>query len=125
MRCCRTRARMPSTSSSVLNITGNVISQPNCAAAQTGNAGCGIQDPRTNSYGSGFNNNGGGVYAMLWDDEGIRVFFFPRGSIPSDITNNAPNPNAWGEPMGFWPASTCSPFQFFNSHSAIFDTTLW
>lgn len=61
----------------------------------------------------------------MWTNDGISVYFFERNSIPSDITNNAPLPDGWGQPMAFWPASTCSPFQFFNSHSAIFDTTLW
>ncbi|PSS37199.1 hypothetical protein PHLCEN_2v970 [Hermanssonia centrifuga] len=115
---------MPSSSSSALNITGDVVSTTDCAAAETGNAGCGIRSADTKSYGATFNSNNGGVYAMMWTNDGISVYFFERNSIPSDITNNAPLPDGWGQPMAFWPASTCSPFQFFNSHSAIFDTTL-
>lgn len=64
-------------------------------------------------------------HAVKWDNSGISVYFFPRNSIPSDITSNTPLPNNWGTPMAFWPAAGCNPFQFFNSHSAIFDTTLW
>lgn len=54
---------IPSSSSSALGITGRVVGGTNCAAAETGNAGCGMVDSRSNSYGVGFNNNGGGVYA--------------------------------------------------------------
>lgn len=62
---------------------------------------------------------------MQWDNSGIAVYFFPRSSVPSDITAGSPNPDGWVTPMARWPAATCNPWQFFNSHSVIFDTTLW
>jgi hypothetical protein len=62
--------------------------------------------------------------AVLWDNSGISVWFFSRQSIPSDITASAPVPNGWGTPSAFWPAGTCNPFQFFQNHGVIFDTTL-
>ena len=65
------------------------------------------------------------VDAVQWVDSGISVWFFPRSSIPSDISAGAPNSDNWGTPMAFWPATDCDPSKFFNSHSAIFDTTLW
>jgi hypothetical protein len=34
-----------------------------CAAATSGNAGCGMRSPSDVSFGAGFNDNGGGVYA--------------------------------------------------------------
>lgn len=55
-----------------------------------------------------FNNNGGGVYAMLWTELHIMVYFFPRGSIPADIASSAPTPNkgTWGQPIArFVPTS--------------------
>lgn len=56
---------------------------------------------------------------------GIKVFFFERGSIPSDIASGSPNPTGWGNPNAFWPATDCNPFQYFKQHTFIFDTTLW
>lgn len=61
---------------------------------------------------------------MLWDNAGIAVYFFDRQNIPSDITAQAPVPANWGTPTAFWPATDCNPFQFFQNHGAIFDTTL-
>ncbi|KAI0762075.1 concanavalin A-like lectin/glucanase domain-containing protein [Irpex lacteus] len=115
---------LATSSSSALGISGTLVGGTVCAAASTGNQGCGVRSPQTNSFGASFNDNGGGVYAMQWDDDGVSVYFFPRNNIPDDITANAPLPQNWGNPMAFWPAANCDPFKFFNGHSAIFDTTL-
>ncbi|KAJ6569681.1 concanavalin A-like lectin/glucanase domain-containing protein [Mycena capillaripes] len=95
-----------------------------CAAATSGNAGCGMRSASDVSFGSGFNGNGGGVYAMKWDSSGISVYFFPRGSVPGDIDAEAPQPTTWGLPFAHWPASDCDPWKYFYTHVAIFDTTL-
>jgi hypothetical protein len=62
---------------------------------------------------------------VLWDTSGIKIYFFPRGSIPSDISAGAPQPSKWPAPMANFPSTDCNPYQFFNTHSTIFDTTLW
>ena len=54
---------LPTGNSTQLGISGTVVGGTNCAAAETGNAGCGIQSPQTNTYGAGFNAINGGVYA--------------------------------------------------------------
>jgi len=115
---------LATSSSSALGITGTVVGGTNCAADESNNEGCGVRSANTQSFGGAFNSAGGGVYAMKWDDSGISVFFFPRSSVPSDITAKAPNPDNWGTPVGNWPADNCAPFTFFKTHSAIFDTTL-
>ncbi|KAI0271656.1 glycoside hydrolase family 16 protein [Gloeopeniophorella convolvens] len=116
---------LPSGSAGALGISGSVVGGTDCAAVETGNQGCGVRASQTNSFGAAFNSIGGGVYAMRWDDDdGIAVWFFPRSSIPADITARAPQPDSWGTPSAAWPASGCNPAQFFQDHSAIFDTTL-
>ncbi|KZP32443.1 glycoside hydrolase family 16 protein [Athelia psychrophila] len=115
---------LASASADVLGITGTVVGGTNCAAAESGNQGCGMRSPQGNSFGAPFNANGGGVYAMLWDGAGISIFFFARGSVPADIDTGAPDPTGWGAPMANWPADNCNPSTFFYDHSAIFDTTL-
>ncbi|KAJ8596521.1 glycoside hydrolase family 16 protein [Rhizopogon salebrosus TDB-379] len=115
---------LPSTSSATLNMSGTLVASTDCSASDTGNQGCGVRSNLSNSFGSGFNANGGGVYAMLWDNTGIKIYFFPRGSIPSDIPAGAPQPQKWPAPMANFPSTDCNPYQFFYTHSTIFDTTL-
>ncbi|KAI9325170.1 putative endo-1,3(4)-beta-glucanase [Zopfochytrium polystomum] len=89
-----------------------------CVSPGTDNSGCGVQGNSGNSYGSGFNSAGGGVYAMEWyngSPGAIKVWFFPRGSVPSDLTSNNPNPGNWGTPMAHFPlGSQCAPSHFAN-----------
>lgn len=61
---------------------------------------------------------------MEWTSAGITVWWFPRYAIPSDITNNIPNPSSWPTPIAQFPGSSCNPYQFFYDHYNIFDTTL-
>ncbi|KZT58392.1 glycoside hydrolase family 16 protein, partial [Calocera cornea HHB12733] len=96
----------------------------NCAAAETGDSGCGLTDTTPNNYGTPFNNAGGGVFAMKWDSSGIAVYFWSRANVPSDITSSTPDPSGWPEPIGAWPASQCNPYEYFYNNVAIFDTTL-
>lgn len=115
---------LPTSSASQLNIQGTVVGGTNCAADETGNQGCGVRSSSDTTFGSGFNSIGGGVYAMLWQDSGIQIFFFPRGSTPSDIAAGAPQPDNWPTPMANWPSTNCNMASHFYNHSVIFDTTL-
>lgn len=96
-----------------------VTQTSNCdvnAAGQGSNVGCGVLSSNPQTYGPGFNNIGGGVYATSFTNTGINVWFFPRSSIPSDIKSNTPNPSSWGTPMANFPfsASTCTTDYFKN-----------
>lgn len=65
------------------------------APDQCQNCGCSVTDASdVPSYGSAFNDNGGGVFATLIDAFGVRIWFFPRAEIPSDVQANTPNPPA-------------------------------
>ncbi|RPA72146.1 beta-1,3-1,4-glucanase [Ascobolus immersus RN42] len=98
---------------------------PNCfisAPGQDNNAGCGTRDWDTRSYGAGFNANGGGVYAMEWNSEHIKVWFFPRGQIPADIQGSNPEPVNWGVPVAEFKGG-CDIDKHFKAHRIIINTT--
>ncbi len=85
--------------------------------------GCGVIDQRTTSYGSGFNAIGGGVYAMQWTSDFIKVWFFPRSAIPADITNKVPNPSSWGLPAADLVGPGDNIDLHFIDHAIVFDNT--
>jgi hypothetical protein len=104
------------------------VSTPNCdvkAAGQPGNAGCAILTPNDQSYGTGFNQGQGGVYATEWTSQAINIWFFPRGAIPADLSSSSenPDPTGWGQPMASFSDSGCNIDEFFNDHQIVFDTT--
>lgn len=101
------------------------ISTDNCdvnAAGQSTNAGCQIDTDNSATYGTGFNSVGGGVYAMEWTSSAISIYFFQRGSIPSDIKSGSPNPSGWGTPLSQFTGG-CDIPTFFQNQSIVFDTT--
>jgi Glycosyl hydrolases family 16 len=103
--------------------SGTVLADSNCNSNDANN-GCSVSTTTANAYGSSFNANGGGVYAMQWESSGIYVWFFPRSSIPSDITAGAPVTSNWGLPIvAFNSGSGCNIDSYFANHNIIFDTT--
>lgn len=90
---------------------------------QSDNEGCQITTSNTETYGSGFNANNGGVYATDFQDAAISIYFFPRGSIPSDITDGSPDPSGWGTPIAQFTDSSCDIQSYFTDLQIVFDTT--
>jgi hypothetical protein len=106
--------------------TGNTATS-NCdvnAAGQSSNSGCGVSATNSNTYGAGLNSINGGVYATQWtNDGGIQVWFFPRSSIPGDITSGNPNPYGWGTPIATFPFGSNCPSSMFANLQIVFDLT--
>ena len=89
-----------------------------------GSDGCSTQVGGPTSFGDGFNNNGGGIYAMEWTSDYINVYFFPHSSAPGDILGAAPDPTTWGTPTAsFVGGSTCDIDASFQNNNIVFDTT--
>ncbi|KAH6712267.1 glycoside hydrolase family 16 protein [Leptodontidium sp. MPI-SDFR-AT-0119] len=87
-------------------------------------AGCSVHAPE-GSYGASFNKLGGGVYALQWASRFIKIFFFPRGSIPADIIAGKPNPGKWGLPNANFDSrhGHCDVDESFQAQTIFFDST--
>lgn len=84
---------------------------------QDGQAGCSYASPTRDptSYGDAFNAAEGGVYALEWDDEFLRMWHFPRAGIPADIQVGRPQPSGWGLPHALFGGAGCdADTHFFN-----------
>ncbi|KAF2679039.1 glycoside hydrolase family 16 protein, partial [Lentithecium fluviatile CBS 122367] len=137
----------------VVGATGEVqmpylgtMATDNCDVAavdQDKNVGCSIKAPEpaeikgVATYGTEFNNAGGGVYAMEWTDQAITVWFFPRNSTGiaqfSSSSNATSGSNStagssldastFGTPLAKFSGSGCDFTQRFKDLKIVFDTT--
>lgn len=110
-----------------INNTGftGTLDTANCyvqAPGQSANSGCSIQSNSTQSYGTGFNNVGGGIYATEWTGSAISIWFFPSYAVPGDISSGNPNPASWGAPTARF-AGGCDIDSHFNDLQIVFDIT--
>ncbi|KAH8663651.1 glycoside hydrolase family 16 protein [Tricladium varicosporioides] len=103
--------------------SGTNLQNSDCNSGN-GNNGCSATTSVANSYGDGFNNIGGGVYAMQWESSGVYVWFFPRNAIPADISAGKPVTGNWGLPVvAFNGGSGCNIDGHFANENIVFDTT--
>ncbi|OQD92319.1 hypothetical protein PENSOL_c042G02524 [Penicillium solitum] len=110
-----------------INNTGftGTLDTANCyvqAPGQSENSGCSIRSDSTQSYGTGFNNVGGGIYATEWTGSAISIWFFPSNAVPGDISSGNPNPASWGAPTARF-AGSCDINSHFNDLQIVFDIT--
>ncbi|KLO18260.1 hypothetical protein SCHPADRAFT_936333 [Schizopora paradoxa] len=103
--------------------TGNLLST-DCFNQTAHNMGCVVEAPTPASYGAGFAAGGGGVFAVLWNDTGISMWFFDRSSIPQDLPTDSPDPAGWPNPTAFFPSSSCNLEQFFKPQTLVLDITI-
>ena len=108
----------PFASSSKIVHTGCDLNAPN----QPKGVGCSINNTLSASYGTDFNANGGGIYAMEWTSTAISIWHFPHASAPADIAAPNPDPTKWGTPAARFQGA-CNIDNSFRNHNIIFDTT--
>lgn len=90
----------------------------NCDHNSNKNAGCGVE-AGGDSFGQALNDRGGGVMALEWRDQGLRMWQFARDAIPADITNKAPTPNTWGTAAADFPSTNCDIGNHFRNNSIV------
>ncbi|KAF4615089.1 hypothetical protein D9613_003286 [Agrocybe pediades] len=109
--------------------TGTIPGDPseanrtNCDASARQNSGCDVVEWSQASYGPFFEQQGGGVLAMKWDENDISVWSFFRAAVPTDITAGTPNPSTWGLPSARLMNTMCDIPNFFANHTIVFDIT--
>ncbi|CAA7268521.1 unnamed protein product [Cyclocybe aegerita] len=107
------------------NFTGNIADgggyqHRDCNSFINHNAGCGATEWSRASYGLLFDEQGGGVFVMKWDENSIAVWSFFRAAVPKDIGEGTPNPSEWGLPSAVLSSSMCDIPRFFKNHAIIF-----
>jgi hypothetical protein len=103
--------------------TANVL-HTICKTSPTDGTGCTLSDPDTSSYGQGFVTAGGGVFALLRDSTGIKIWRFARQSIPQDVHSGQPNPTSWPPPSAFLSTAECDIASHFSPQQLVLDITL-
>ncbi len=121
-----------STNYNMINMTGiwrsdepyNSSSPYNCSYNDLNNTGCGIYANMNNTYGQGFNDNDGGIFAMeLNYNIGIRIWFWSMfdENIPNNIYSKTPDVDTWGIPYAFWPFGWWCKSNNFPKMQILFD----
>ncbi|KAI0304861.1 concanavalin A-like lectin/glucanase domain-containing protein [Russula brevipes] len=109
------------------NFTGTIVQQNNQTNLNCEGSGalpgCGVIEWSQASYGPTFDAQGGGVFAMKWDKDGISVWNFYRVAVPEDILAGIPNPENWPRPTATLEPAGCDILKYFKNHSIIFDIT--
>ncbi|KAF8629542.1 hypothetical protein AX15_003393 [Amanita polypyramis BW_CC] len=91
-------------------------------------SGCVVAETKPNSYGPGFAQYKGGVWAVQLDVSGVYFWFWSRPDIPQNIksatSDSTIDTSIWGTPSAAYPAATCNYTQFFTPQQLVFTTTL-
>ncbi|PPQ73832.1 hypothetical protein CVT26_012147 [Gymnopilus dilepis] len=103
--------------------TGHTL-ETDCSKPQ----GCIVAETKPNSFGQGFAQAGGGVYALLLESDAVSSWFWSRSDIPASIANaTSSSPmdiSSWGLPTAAYPSSACNIDQFFPPQNLVLLTTL-
>ena len=107
-------------------LTSGELQESKCNGNAEGVGGCATIDTVSGSFGTKFNSNGGGVYAVEKTSEFVRVFFIPRSEVAalgdSGPLGSNPNPNTWGKAMAHL-SGGCDLDATFHKLKMIFNIT--
>lgn len=95
----------------------------NCDDVASSGSGCSATNSDPNSYGTPFNQNGGGVYAVEWTSAGIAIWNWGPKNIPQNIKDGTPDSSTWGLPAFNTVGGSCDIDSHFKNHNIVFDTT--
>ncbi|KAF5334847.1 hypothetical protein D9758_014282 [Tetrapyrgos nigripes] len=91
------------------------------------NAGCGVAYSNQHSFGPGFNDLGGGWFAVERTDKFIKTWFWSRDdpTVPWDVKTGADQvfTDTWGIPEANFPDDMCDIRRLFGDHNIIINLT--
>ncbi|RKF56139.1 Endo-1,3-beta-glucanase [Erysiphe neolycopersici] len=90
--------------------------------AQGSGQGCVAENMSPNNYGKAFNDVGGGVYAMEWNNQAINIWNFHRDNIPKDLASGNPNPEGWGPAVFTTKQGSCPIDDHFKDQIVVIDS---
>ncbi|KAH9989399.1 concanavalin A-like lectin/glucanase domain-containing protein [Russula compacta] len=96
----------------------------NCMSSERNDGGCALSDTKSSSFGKGFNSVGGGVFALLRENENIKIWHFERHSIPPDVHSGKPKPHSWPRPSAMLAADHCDIDSHFHPQTLVLDIDL-
>lgn len=83
------------------------------------NDGCSSWD-----YEGAYGSSGGGVYAMEWTSDYIRMWTWHPDQVPLDVVQGAPDPEGWGLPGLSVGGSFCDIDRAFKNQSIVLNVDL-
>ncbi|TEB32167.1 hypothetical protein FA13DRAFT_1754582 [Coprinellus micaceus] len=90
--------------------------------------GCIVRESKTGSFGRGFADAGGGVYALLMEATAISIWFFSRPDVPENLGSATPSSSidvgTWGPPTAAYPPGRCDLENYFPPQNLVLLTTL-
>lgn len=95
----------------------------NCQWNGGNSVGCTIADTDPASYGTQYNAQGGGTWAMQWTSDAIKIWSFPHGQVPANVDSANPDPSTWGTPSQTFGGPNLHVDSNFKDHRMVFDTT--
>lgn len=101
-----------------------LIGVTNCN--DTSMSGCTVTENNKNSYGAGFAQAGGGVFATQFDVAGIFIWFWSRPDVPQSVSTatDSIDISSWGPPSAVYASSSCDIGSHFSAQQLVLDITL-
>lgn len=97
----------------------NYIYSNNCDVHASENVGCSTWD-----YEGPFGSEMGGVYAMEWTSEYIKMWSWHPQQVPSGVVSGSPDPSTWGTPGLLASSALCDIDRAFRNQSIMFNIDL-
>ncbi|KAK0638983.1 concanavalin A-like lectin/glucanase domain-containing protein, partial [Cercophora newfieldiana] len=108
------------------DVAGDCILQPTLFDGSVVNTNCDINSNTWYNEGCGvketsgqWGNANGGVYAMEWTEDFIKVWSWP--TKPADVAAGEPDPTTWGKPHFAVTSASCNIGKAFNNMKFVFN----